>query len=154
MPWKCQYLLCWRSMLRCVHSGTLSPKLENNQPNFLRSKYYVKNAHVEPFLGSERVPPIKSSWFLFLLSLARRPYIRTTSLQEIDFYVLLGVHVEISFCLEKIIYFLNFLNSFELFRQEIIKIISKINKKIKNQGIFLFFDFFNFFDYFNKKLRK
>ena len=77
------------------------------------------------FWARKGYPPIKSSWFLFLLSLARRPYIRTTSLQEIDFYVLLGVHVEISFCLEKIIYFLNFFNSFELFylkMQEIIKI--------------------------------
>ena len=53
------YALLEVHMLRCVHSGTLSPKLENKQPNFLRSKYYVKNAHVEPFLGSERVSPHK-----------------------------------------------------------------------------------------------
>ena len=83
------------------------------------------------FWARKGYPPIKSSWFLFLLSLARRPYIRTTSLQEIDFYVLLGVHVEIYLCLEKILYFLDFFNSIELFylkMQEIIEIIRKIKK--------------------------
>ena len=100
------------------------------------------------FWARKGYPPIKSSWFLFLLSLARRPYIRTTSLQEIDFYVLLGVHVEVYFCLEKIIYFLNFFNSFELLylkMQEIIEIIRKIKKRVKNQGIFYFLIFFEFY---------
>ena len=57
VPWKCQYLLCWRSMFRCVHSGTLSPKLENNQPNFLRSKYYVKMLILNHSWARKGYPP-------------------------------------------------------------------------------------------------
>ena len=65
------------------------------------------------------------------------------------------MHVEIYFCLEKIIYFLNFFNSFELLylkMQEIIKISRKIKKRVKNQGIFyflIFFEFFYFLNFFN-----
>ena len=148
MPWKCQYLLCWRSMLRCVHSGTLSPKLENKQPNFLRSKYYVKNAHVEPFLGSERVSPHKVLLIPVSLVFSQTPLYPNNISTRNWFLCFVGCARWDILLSWKIIYFLNFFNSFELLylkMQEIIKIIRKIKKRVTTQGIFLFFDFFEFY---------